>query len=104
FEEHTEISSELVRRIKNGFQTIEYEMDDLLVKLNGGWSVNDQLPFIPEDYVFPKDMQIHLDANIPLLDRQIKRLKQRELSFTSQGGRDSESSEDNGFSDNSGDM
>ncbi|MBU9722408.1 MULTISPECIES: DUF3895 domain-containing protein [Bacillaceae] len=96
FEEHTEIPAELVRRIKNGFQTIEYEMDELLIKLNDGWNIKDELPYLPDDYEFPADMQQHLDANVPLLDRQVKRLKQKELSFVSgQGEREQRESDGN---------
>ncbi|WP_416150366.1 DUF3895 domain-containing protein [Salipaludibacillus sp. HK11] len=75
FEEHTGLPAEIVKDIKSGFQKIDYEMDDLLVKLHQGWSLNESLPNIPEDYTFPKDIQKHLDVNVPLLDRQIHRLR-----------------------------
>lgn len=81
FEEHTGISADIVKDIKSGFQKIDYEMDDLLVKHHQRWSLEEELPYIPEDYSYPKDMQKHLDAKVPLLDRQIHRLKQQILSF-----------------------
>jgi len=75
FEEHTGIPPNLIKVIVNGFNFIDYELDELLYKIGTGWQLQDELPFIPDDYSFPKDMQQHVNANVPLLNRQVKRLK-----------------------------
>jgi Protein of unknown function (DUF3895) len=75
FEEHTGIPPNLVQEIINGFNFIDYEMDELLYKLDSNWQLTNEIPFIPEDYVFPTDIQEHITYNVPLLNRQIKRLK-----------------------------
>ncbi|MBU9713862.1 DUF3895 domain-containing protein [Evansella tamaricis] len=85
FEEHTEIPAEIVARIKNGFQTIEYEMDELLVKIKSDWNLMQEIPFLPEDFSFSKDMDLHLKNKVPLLDRQIRRLRQQVLTFMNTG-------------------
>jgi len=81
FEEHTGLPADIVKNIKSGFQTIDYEMDELLVKLHHHWSLENEFPSIPKDFTFPNDMKKHLDANVPLLNRQIHRLKQHAVSF-----------------------
>ncbi|RKL66578.1 hypothetical protein CR203_14925 [Salipaludibacillus neizhouensis] len=84
FEEHTGLPPNIVKLIKSGFQTIEYEMDELLIKIFNNWNIEEEVPFtLDEDYIYPIDMQKHLDANVPLLDRQIKRVKQQILSLSS---------------------
>ncbi|WP_233254237.1 DUF3895 domain-containing protein [Salipaludibacillus keqinensis] len=93
FEEHTGLPAEIVKDIKNGFQQIDYEMDELLVKLHNDWRLEDEVPYIPEDYPYPNDMQQHFDANVPLLDRQIKRLKQSVLSLNAGPRRDDQQHE-----------
>lgn len=75
FEEHTGIPANIVQAITKGFTVIDYEMDELLYKIETNWRLNEEVTTIPEDYVFPSDIQEHLDAEVPLLDRQIKRLK-----------------------------
>ncbi|MFA9560589.1 DUF3895 domain-containing protein [Evansella sp. AB-rgal1] len=80
FEEHTGIPAEIVARIKSGFQKIDYELDELLVKVNSDWGLEREIPNIPDDFVFPKEMKAHVDADVPLLDRQVKRLKQQVMS------------------------
>ncbi|SDZ63346.1 Protein of unknown function [Evansella caseinilytica] len=81
FEEHTGFPAEIVRKIKHGFQTIEYELDELLYKLHHGWDWQKELPLLPEGYAFPDDIQRHFDAKVPLLNRQLKRMKQQISSF-----------------------
>ncbi|MBH0167166.1 DUF3895 domain-containing protein [Fictibacillus sp. 7GRE50] len=75
FEEHTGIPPNLIKVIVSGFNFIDYELDELLYKIDTGWQLQDELSYIPEEYSFPKDMQLHVDANVPLLNRQVKRLK-----------------------------
>jgi Protein of unknown function (DUF3895) len=75
FEEHTGIPPNLIKLIINGFNFIDYELDELLYKIDTGWQIQNELPFITEDYIFPSEMQLHVNANVPLLNRQVKRLK-----------------------------
>ncbi|MBB6451780.1 hypothetical protein HNQ94_000201 [Salirhabdus euzebyi] len=71
FEEHSGLPSEIVKEVIKGFQKIDYELDELLVKISSGW----HLPFIlPEDLQIPSDIEEHLNLHLPLLDRQIQRL------------------------------
>ncbi|WP_280771742.1 DUF3895 domain-containing protein [Salipaludibacillus daqingensis] len=81
FEEHTGLPAEIVKDIKSGFLKIDYEMDELLLKLQQHWKLEDVIPFIPEDFTYPNDIEKHLAANVPLLDRQIHRLKQQIASI-----------------------
>jgi hypothetical protein len=75
FEEHTGIPSELVNAIKKGFTSIDYEMDELLNKIEQKWTLEEALQNIPSELILPADISAHLENNVPLLDRQIKRLK-----------------------------
>ncbi|MDP4084744.1 MAG: DUF3895 domain-containing protein [Bacillota bacterium] len=75
FEEHTGIPAEVVNAIKREFSFIDYEMDEILQKINTGWTLDNEIPYIPRDFEFPKGIQEFLLFNVPLLDRDIKRLK-----------------------------
>jgi hypothetical protein len=75
FEEHTGIPSELVNAIKKGFTSIDYEMDELLNKIKQKWTLEEAFPYIPSELILPADISAHLENNVPLLERQIKRLK-----------------------------
>lgn len=76
FQDHTNISPELAKSIIKGFDKIDFEMDEILIKIMDGWSLeNEWLPPIPEDLVFPKDIAEHLENDIPLLERQVNRLR-----------------------------
>lgn len=76
FQDHTNISPELAKSIIKGFDKIDFEMDEILIKIMDDWSLeNEWLPPIPEDMVFPKDIAEHLENDIPLLERQVNRLR-----------------------------
>uniref|UniRef100_UPI003F49938A DUF3895 domain-containing protein n=1 Tax=Bacillus multifaciens TaxID=3068506 RepID=UPI003F49938A len=81
FEEHTSIPSAVVQNIKKGFYEIDYEMDELLYKIHNNWNLNKVIPNIPDGYIVPKDIEMYLEAEVPLLDRQIKRLKEQIREF-----------------------
>lgn len=71
FEQHTGLTPEIVRLIQKGLNLIDLERDEILSKVIKGW----KLPFpIPKDLEIPKDMVDQLNADLPLLDRQVKRL------------------------------
>ncbi|MDN4493073.1 hypothetical protein [Ureibacillus aquaedulcis] len=58
-----------------GLRTIDYELDELLVKIkddNYGYEVLEE---IPEEIDLPKDIKAHVEYHIPLLDRQIKKIE-----------------------------
>lgn len=75
FEEHTNIPSSIVKDIINGFHTIDYELDELLIKISENWTLGNYIRYIPNEYNFPKNIKEHLELNVPLLDRQIELLK-----------------------------
>jgi hypothetical protein len=81
FEEHTGIPAEIVSAIKKGFSVIDYEMDDLLSKIKSNWSLDDKELFIPDGFIFPKEIRNHLDNQVPLLDRQIQHLRKLVSQF-----------------------
>ncbi|MBN8207802.1 DUF3895 domain-containing protein [Bacillus sp. NTK071] len=70
FEEHTGMSSVIVKEVMKGFNTIDYELDELLVKLSKGKSSYE----VPPGMNIPKDISDHFELDLPLLDRQERRL------------------------------
>lgn len=80
FEEHTGIPAELVHSIKKGFSNIDYELDEILQKVSQNWDLSREIE-LPLDMPIPKDIQEFLSNNIPLLERQIKRLKTLSTEF-----------------------
>lgn len=82
FQEHTGISPQLAREIVKGIERIDYEMDEMLIKISNGWTLSDEsINEIPSAFVIPDDIQHHLDFDVPLLDRQIIRLKQQMTAY-----------------------
>lgn len=76
FEEHVGIPPHLVKEIVKGIAEIDYEGDEILMKIENGWVLADeQIYEIPNEIEVPKDVQLHFDYDIPLLNRQILRLK-----------------------------
>ena len=74
FEEHTNIPPSIVQNIKKGFDSIDYELDELLLKVQEKWDLNEHITNIPAEFKFPKEIQDALDLSLPLLDRQVSRL------------------------------
>lgn len=53
-----------------------------MLKIVDGWTLADEgVEKIPSGLEIPKDIQQHFDYNVPLLDRQIKRLKELIADF-----------------------
>ncbi|MRG85938.1 DUF3895 domain-containing protein [Salinibacillus xinjiangensis] len=78
FEEHTGIPPQLVKDIVKGIEKIDFEMDEILLKNAQGWTlVHAGIETIPAAIDIPKDIQQHFDAGVPLLDRQVQRLRER---------------------------
>ncbi|RUS45003.1 hypothetical protein [Cohnella sp. AR92] len=72
--EHLSIDAITVAAIKKGFDAVDYELDELLLKYNNGWELDPQL-IQGED--LPKDVSEQLKRGLPLLESQIRRLRQR---------------------------
>lgn len=76
FEMHTGIPGHLANKIRAGFETIDFELDELLIKLNQGWRLQDEgIEEVPEGLNLPQDIQRQLDLGLPLLANQVKRLR-----------------------------
>lgn len=74
-EQHMELDAKTVRAIKQGFDKIDLELDEVLQKIQSGWTL-DQEMLPPFSHIeLPGDIQKHLDLNLPLLDRQLERLR-----------------------------
>ncbi|UIJ70007.1 DUF3895 domain-containing protein (plasmid) [Bacillus cereus] len=80
FAEHTGLPAHIVKQIKDGFAAIDYERDELLMKLQNHWCLEDELSYLPEGFSFPADIHQQLDLGLPLLDTQCKRLR-KEISL-----------------------
>ncbi|PEF36454.1 DUF3895 domain-containing protein [Bacillus wiedmannii] len=81
FAEHTGLPAHIVKQIKDGFAAIDYERDELLVKLQNHWCLDDELSHFPNGFILPTDLKQQLDAGIPLLDTQFKRLRKERSLF-----------------------
>lgn len=77
FEEHTGIPPYLAKQILRGFEEIDYELDEILLKMKDNWTILDNLTHnLPADYPLPTDIQAHIDYDVPLLRRQMIRLNE----------------------------
>ncbi|WP_424767573.1 DUF3895 domain-containing protein [Paenibacillus sp. sgz302251] len=83
---HTGIDAKAVSAILKGFDVLDGEMNEMLYKYREGWQLADHvfLP-LPGELEVPHDISAHLDAKLPLLDRQVARLRSllRELDHAS---------------------
>ncbi|MCR2821682.1 DUF3895 domain-containing protein [Lederbergia panacisoli] len=75
FKEHTGFSSEIVNEIRMGFNVIDYEMDELLYKIQNKWELRQEVPFLPDYLEIPKSIQEYIDLDLPLLDKHVDELK-----------------------------
>lgn len=75
---YTGLDAKTVDAVIKGMKVFDLEKEEILKKVINGW----QLPFtIPPGVEIPVDIQQHLDYQLPLLDRQIARLKRIILKF-----------------------
>ncbi|MCC3374013.1 hypothetical protein [Cohnella sp. REN36] len=72
--EHLGIDAAVVAAVKKGFDAIDYELDEILAKAASNWRLDPE--FLQVDEI-PSDIQTHLDHGLPLLERQIARLRDR---------------------------
>ncbi|MGE8203864.1 hypothetical protein ACQKP0_04805 [Heyndrickxia sp. NPDC080065] len=74
FEFHTGIPSNIVKDIIKGFERIDYELDEILFKVENGWDSTIVTKAIALKIDIPEDIQEHILLALPLLDRQMSRL------------------------------
>lgn len=73
-EQHTNISKEDVQEIMRNFREIDKEKKEILEKVYENKDM-DIISKVENGFDFPKDMIKQIEVGLPLLDRQIKRLK-----------------------------
>ncbi|MCA0757114.1 DUF3895 domain-containing protein [Paenibacillus sp. N4] len=75
---HTGIDAKAISAIMKGFDVLDGEMNEILYKYREGWQLGQHvfLP-LPDGLDIPADIQAHIDAGLPLLDRQLLRLRGR---------------------------
>lgn len=74
FEMHTGIDAAIVKEILKGFDAIDLELDEILIKITENWDLK-KIIQIPEDFQIPLDIQEHLELELPLLYKQLNRLR-----------------------------
>ena len=68
-----------INAVMEGLKTIDFELDELLLKIEDDDYCYEILSQIPEEIQLPRDIVEHVEFQIPLLDRQIKKIE-RELN------------------------
>lgn len=76
FEEHTGIPANIVRLVIKGIQKIDFEMDEILNKFEDGYNLDKFKSFNLPEGIIPKDILQQMSLELPLLDRQERRLYQ----------------------------
>ncbi|NIK78885.1 hypothetical protein FHS15_004031 [Paenibacillus castaneae] len=75
---HTGIDAKAISSILKGFDVLDAEMNEVLSKYRDNWQLDQHLFLpLPAELEVPQDIQEQLDANLPLLDRQLARLRSR---------------------------
>lgn len=75
---HTGIDAKAIADIMKGFDVLDGEMNEVLSKFRDGWQLDQHLFLpLPAELDVPPDIQAHIDANLPLLDRQLARIRRR---------------------------
>lgn len=64
-----------VNTIIDGLHVIDYEADELLMKIQQDDYGYEILDYLDAETTLAKDIQEHIDHHVPLLDRQIRRLR-----------------------------
>ena len=70
------ISVSDIQGIIDGLQVVDYEADELLIKIKQGNYGYEFLDKVSKEITIPLDIKNHIDNNIPLLDSQLKRILQ----------------------------
>ncbi|WP_419875070.1 DUF3895 domain-containing protein [Candidatus Pristimantibacillus sp. PTI5] len=75
---HTGIDAKAIADIMKGFDVLDGEMNEVLSKFRDGWQLDQHLFLpLPAELDVPPDIQAHIDAKLPLLDRQLARIRRR---------------------------
>ncbi|WP_337100148.1 hypothetical protein [Paenibacillus sp. YIM B09110] len=75
---HTGIDAKAVADIMKGFDVLDGEMNEVLSKYRDGWQLGQHLFLpLPEELDMPPDIQAQIDADLPLLGRQLARIRRR---------------------------
>ncbi|WP_426452784.1 hypothetical protein ACP26L_12190 [Paenibacillus sp. S-38] len=72
--QHLGMDAKTVAAILKGFEVLDAERDELLSKVHSGWTLESQVA-LPDGFKLPADLQAHLDLGLPLLEKQLARLK-----------------------------
>lgn len=73
--EHMNLDAKTVKAIIEGFDKIDYELDEILYKIDSSWSLDDERVQPLSGIVIPHDIQRHFDLGLPLLQTQINKLQ-----------------------------
>ncbi|CAM4429000.1 hypothetical protein FHS16_003661 [Paenibacillus endophyticus] len=75
---HTGIDAKAIADIMKGFDVLDGELNEVLSKYQNGWQLGQHLFLpLPEELEVPLDIQAQIDAELPLLDRQLARLRRK---------------------------
>lgn len=75
---HTGIDAKAIADIMKGFDVLDGEMHEVLIKFRDGWQLGQHLFLpLPAELDVPPDIQAQIDAKLPLLDRQLARIRRR---------------------------
>jgi len=75
---HTGIDAKAISDIMKGFDILDGELNEMLCKYRDGWQLDQHLFLpLPAELEVPADIQAHIDANLPLLERQLSRIRRR---------------------------
>lgn len=72
--EHLGIDASIVAAVRKGFDAIDYELDEILIKSQNNWQLDPELKAYTNG--LSADIEAHIKLNIPLLERQIRRIRQ----------------------------
>lgn len=70
--EHLGIDSSIVAAVIKGFNAIDYELDEVLLKYQNGWKPAADLL---DAFELSSDVMEHLKLGLPLLERQLRKLR-----------------------------
>ncbi|WP_138754329.1 DUF3895 domain-containing protein [Paenibacillus sinopodophylli] len=75
---HTGIDAKAIADIMKGFDVLDGEMNEVLCKFRDGWQLGQHLFLpLPEEVEVPSDIQAQIAAELPLLERQLARIRRR---------------------------
>lgn len=75
-QEHLGFPLHIVKEIINGISQVDYELDEILLKVESKWSLTQHgiNPLLLDKIELPVDIEKHINLSIPLLEPQLHRL------------------------------